>query len=877
MTRPRPLTPSAAPAQAPLLTDRSAPSGARTRLSAPLASGWTPIALACAWTVAHAGWQAAHAQSLADAGAAASATSAASASSASAPDASATPASRMIFSLPAPRMNRREGKLPLFFEADSMDGTSGERTHASGSVRLRQGEMRVRADELTHTQSDNTARAFGNVRITSNGNLFTGPELTLRLDTLEGNFIRPHFWFARTQAGGEAELVEFLGENRLLAHRTTYSSCTPDDEPDGTPGRPDWVLQTSQVYLDFDKSEGEAKNAVIRFMGVPLLAAPSLTFPLDNQRKSGFLPPSFYFDSASGFELSAPYYWNIAPNRDATIAPTLSARRGVGADLEFRYMEAQDTGKVRVFGLPEDKLRGGARGLIDFTHKGSIGQIGALAQTSYDLKLLRASDDDFWKDFSHIQFSTTPRLYDSHASIETTLNDRYWGLGNSQTNFYGSVQSWQTLRDLDPKSDPTQSSIDTPYRREPQLGFRSRSVSDAGVVFGLQGEFNRFGNVDPTKVVGNRVNVNAAVERAFSLGGLNVLPRLALRSISYDLDKVSEGNRRSASVITPTFSLDSGFSMERSTHFFGRDLIQTLEPRVLYVYTPYRRQSDLPLFDSAPRDFNQYAIYTDNAYTGGDRISDANQVTVGVQSRLLDSKTGVEALRLGIAQKVLLADQRINPLDSKPLTQRLSDLLLQASTSVIPHWSADSTVQYSAQNHQTEQGAVSVRYNPGTWRTVSATYRYTRAASEQVELGWQWPFAGRTPPLEQVMTQATSPDLLDLNPRRPTPGGACGGTWYTVGRVTHSMRDKRVINSLVGVEYDAGCWIGRVVTERVALGASKANTRIMFQLELLGLSQLALGANPLRVLKQNVPGYRLLRDEGKPLAQPGNTTPYSDE
>ena len=364
-------------------------------------------------------------------------------------------------------------------------------------------------------------------------------------------------------------------------------------------------------------------------------------------------------------------------------------------------MEAQDTGKLRVFGLPEDKLRGGARGLIDFTHKGSIGQIGALAQTSYDLKLLRASDDDFWKDFSHIQFSTTPRLYDSHASIETTLNDRYWGLGNSQTNFYGSVQSWQTLRDLDPKSDPTQSSIDTPYRREPQLGFRSRAVSDAGVVFGLQGEFNRFGNVDPTKVVGNRVNVNAAVERSFSLGGLNVLPRLALRSISYDLDKVSEGNRRSASVITPTFSLDSGFSMERSANLFGRDLIQTLEPRVLYVYTPYRRQSDLPLFDSAPRDFNQYAIYTDNAYTGGDRISDANQVTVGVQSRLLDSKTGVEALRLGIAQKVLLADQRINPLDTKPLTQRLSDLLLQASTSVIPNWSADSTVQYSAQNHGT--------------------------------------------------------------------------------------------------------------------------------------------------------------------------------
>lgn len=782
----------------------------------------------------------------------------------------------MTFSLPAPRMNRRDGELPLFFEANSMEGTSGERTRASGSVRLRQGEMRVRADDLVHTQGNNTARATGNVRISTNGNVFSGPDLTLKLDTLEGNFIRPNFWFARTQAGGDAELVEFLGENRLRAHTTRYSSCTPDDLPDGTPGQPDWVLQTSRVDLDFDKSEGTAKNAVIRFMGVPLLAAPSLTFPLDNQRKSGFLPPSFYFDSVSGFELAAPYYLNIAPNRDVTITPKLSARRGVGADFEFRYMEAQDAGKLRLFGLPDDTLRGSTRGLIDFTHKGRLGQTDALAQTSYDVKLLRASDDNFWRDFPHINFSTTPRLYDSHATVETTLNERYWGLGNSQTTFYGGVQSWQTLRDLDPASSNPQSGIDTPYRREPQMGFRSRSVSEQGVVFGVQGEFNRFGNVDPTKVVGNRINANAQVERPFSVGGLNVLPRVSLRATSYDLDKVSEGNRSSATLVTPTFSVDSGFSMERPAQLFGSDLIQTLEPRVLYVYTPFRRQSDLPLFDSAPRDFNQYAIYTDNAFTGGDRISDANQVTAGVQSRLLDTRTGAEALRLGIAQKVLLADQRINPLGNQPITQRLSDLILQASTSVIPNWTAGSTLRYSAQTQQTEQGVVSVRYFPGAWRTVSATYRYTRAASEQIELGWQWPIAGRTPPLEQVMGQGTSPDLFDLNARRPSPGGNCGGTWYSVGRVTHSLRDNRVINALVGLEYDAGCWIGRVVAERVALGSNQP-TRVMFQLELLGLSQLALGANPLRSLKQNVPGYRLLRDEGKPLAVPGNTPIYSDD
>lgn len=785
----------------------------------------------------------------------------------------------MTFSLPPPRLQRRDAKEPLFFEADQLGGESGILTHASGSVRLRQGDLAMRADEITHTQANNTANAKGHVRIVSKGNLFTGPELTLRLDTLEGNFVRPEFWFARTQAGGDALLVEFLGENRLRAYQTSYSSCRPEDLPDGSPGKPDWVLNTSEVYLDFEASEGTAKNAVIRFMDVPILAAPTLTFPLDNQRKSGLLPPTFYFDSNSGFELSTPYYWNIAPNQDATIAPALSARRGLGLDLEYRYLTSTDSGKAHIYALPNDRLKGEGRSLIDFTNKGRFRTGSTLAQNQYDIKWLRASDDDYWKDFSHNLPSPTPRLFDSHVRFDSTLNDRTWGLGNSQNSFYASVQSWQTLRDLDPASDPVLSRIDSPYQREPQLGFRSRSNSDAGTVFNLQGEFNRFTNNDTTKITGNRVNLNARLERRFDLLGISVLPSVAVRSMSYDLDRnnalAAAGSRGSTSTAVPTFSLDSGFSMERDVQFFGRDLVQTLEPRVMYVYTPYRRQDDMPLFDSAPRDFNQYAVFNDNGFTGGDRVTDANQVTVGVTSRLLDSATGGEALRLGIAQKVLLADQRINPQGDGPITQRLSDLLLLGSTSVIPHWNIDSTLQYGAQEKRTEQGTLGVRYSPGAWRTVSATYRYTREASEQVELGWQWPLTGRTPPLQDMMSQASSPDLMQVNPRR-SGSNACGGAWYTVGRLTHSMRDKRVINSLVGFEYDAGCWIGRVVAERVALG-QKANTRIMFQLELLGLSQLALGANPLRVLQQNVPGYRLLREEGQPLNVPGTPKSSQDE
>jgi LPS-assembly protein len=315
--------------------------------------------------------------------------------------------------------------------------------------------------------------------------------------------------------------------------------------------------------------------------------------------------------------------------------------------------------------------------------------------------------------------------------------------------------------------------------------------------------------------------------------------------------------------------------LERPVHLFNSDLTQTLEPRIQYVRTPYRDQSMLPVFDSAPRDFNQYAIYSENAYTGVDRISDANQITMGVSSRLINGQTGAEALRLGLVQKLLLSDQRINPDGDGPIKQRLSDLLLLGSTSVIPFWTIDSSMQFNAQNHAVQRGLMSLRYTPGSWRTVSAAYRYTRGASEQFDLGWQWPIAGIIPAVGAVRAQAVA-DPLNLTGVHPVNNGACGGTWYSVGRMSYSMRDARLTDSLLGVEYDAGCWIGRVVAERLVVG-TQASMRLMFQLELSGLSRISLGSNPLRALKDNIPGYRLLRDDSNANAPTGSTPLYTDD
>jgi len=739
--------------------------------------------------------------------------------------------------------------LPVSFEADRMEGHTGDNIKASGAVKLKRGDLTMRADEITHTKSNNEASAIGHVRITRGGDIFSGQSLKLRLDSLEGEFIAPTYHFSRTGAGGTAKSLSFLGPHKFLATNTNYTSCTPENTSNG----PDWELVADTVYLDFDANEGKAKNAVIRFLGVPILGAPNLTFPVTGARKSGFLPPNFDIDNKSGFEFAQPYYWNIAPNRDATLTPTLSSRRGLGLSVETRYLYDKDQGVWQFTALPNDQLAQKGRGMVNLTHQGEMGRTNgwssALAATQYDLQLRRVSDDNYWRDFPRGMPSLTPRLLGSHAAIERQINTRAWGLGDSQSTLYARVQTWQTLRDLS-ASATSDTQVVSPYRREPQVGFRSRNNTDSGLNWQFEGEFNRFTNDDISRLQGNRVHARMEVERPLAPSNnsaWHLTPKLSLNAVNYNLDapKTGSSSSRNLSRLIPTVSIDSGAVFERPVQWFGQSLMQTLEPRVQYVYTPYKSQAGSPVFDSTERDFNQYSIFSENAFTGVDRISDANWINLGVTSRVINPANGAETLRLGLVQKVQFADRRITPNDGPAITERVSDLLLLGSTKVIPNWSVDTTVQYNAQDNIVKRSLVGVRYSPGDWRTVNMNYRFNRDSSEQLDIGWQWPL--------------NNPMASSANKSSQASGQSCRGTWYSVGRLSYSVRDKRMSDALVGFEYDGGCWITRLVAERVSTGLAEASTRLMVQLELVGLSR--LGSSPLRSLKDNIPGYRLLRDD----------------
>ena len=731
---------------------------------------------------------------------------------------------------PAPRGDAAR-RLPIRLDAQTVTSSPDLDAVAEGNAEFRRGGMKISADRLRYEQAEDLATAVGHVRISRDGNVYSGPELQLKVQRFEGFFLNPTYHFARTGAGGVAQRIDFLDEERAVATAATYTSCPADGS-----GGPAWLLTTDKVHLDFANNEGIAEGGVLRFYGVPILAAPRMSFPLTDERKSGWLPPSMGLDSKSGFQFSIPYYWNIAPNRDASFTPEISTRRGASLETEFRYLEPNYNGQARLNLMPNDRVTGTERYALAARHDSDFGN-----DTLLKMRALRVSDDDYWKDFpSDVSSSLTPRLLASDFQITRPFGD--WAT-------YARVQKWQVLQTVDPASR-----IEAPYERAPQIGARYTGRFGPGFELGFETEFNRF--TDPTnasllpRTTGNRLHALGSIAWPYVTPGWTVTPKVAFNAASYSIDQPigAASPAANGSRVIPTLSLDSAWVFERDTTFFGKAVRQTLEPRLLYVNTAYRDQRGLPNFDAYAKDFNFDSIFTENAFSGVDRVSDAHQVTAGVTTRFLDPDTGAERLRLGVAQRYLLRDQLITP-DAQPLTQRFSDVLLLASTTVIPSWTLDSSVQYSPDSNTASRSVVSARYSPGPFRTVSATYRLTRGLSEQVELGWQWPLHGSTPNEARAAGRSE--------------GGGCKGSWYGVGRVNYSTLERRLVDAIVGVEYDAGCWIGRIVATRQSTGLSEATTRLLFQLELVGLSR--LGSNPLQVLKDNIPGYKLLR-EGRAVA-----------
>ena len=768
--------------------------------------------------------------------------------------------------------------------ADEVVSHIGGVTQASGKVEVKRLDMDLHADLLTYDRLSDTAHAQDHVRIDRGLDWFSADRVDLELTRSAGTLIGTEYELGARKAGGHAQRIELIDRQHYTAYAANYTSCSRDGPDD-----PDWIITGDQIDIDTSSNEGRAQHAVLRFLGVPILAVPSLTFPVTSDRKSGWLPPTADLSTRSGFSASVPYYWNIAPNLDSTLAAGVSTRRGAELTGEVRYLQPSDLGQATLFLLPDDAAeRNRTRGAVEWAHEGKRSD-----WLTYSARVQRVSDSKYWVDFPN----QLPSLTQRQLPTDLSGTRRFLPFGDAgEIDAYARVQRFQTLQDIGEKD--ASALITSSYQRSPQLGVRGNVTLQNRLRFDLEAEGNRFdlsdqrdenayiesiGGARDTRVGGSRAHLLASMSRSFANDWSRFEPRVSLHGASYRTDLQADGTRVDRTVWVPTFSADSSFSVERQAQLFDRELVQTLEPRLLYVLTPYRAQYDLPVYDTAPKDFNEVSIYSTNDFTGNDRVSDANQAVAGVSTRYNDAANGRELLRLGIAQKILFSHQRLttsNYQDTNapaPYVRHLSDLLLYGSSSAMEHWSFDGIVELNpfrensnastaanttdtGQSWTVQRAVVSARYHPGPYRTLSLTYRFARdtstaltpdqiskPSSRQYEVGGQWPV---------------------YHAERKANG--CGGTLYAVGRADYSATDHRATYAIGGFEYDAGCWIGRIMVERTSTGRNESTNHLVLQLELNGLS--TLGTGSLRVLKDNVPGYQALRnDPGTASAAP--TTP----
>ncbi|MDR2679030.1 MAG: LPS-assembly protein LptD, partial [Zoogloeaceae bacterium] len=682
-------------------------------------------------------------------------------------------------------------------------------------------------------------RAAGNVRVLQAGAEVNGPYLQLKINERLGYFDAAHYKISRllepandrrdylpgrteplpalpprlSTGYGQAKRIHFEGENQFRFEGGTYSTCKPDAAE-----KQDWFAKSSDIKLDYDENDGVARNATVYFQDVPILYAPYLSFSLNNQRKSGLLAPTFSSSTRTGLDLSIPYYWNIAPNYDATITPRVMSKRGLQIGAEVRYLDHYADSEARFEIVPNDKQYAGRRYAYDLRHTQNLGG-GFSAQIEWG----GASDDDYFTDLSSRVVQTSQRQITRRFQLNYS---RDWLSVNLRTLRY------QTLN---PENDDSNNyRLDRPYFLQPQVSVNVRPIAFGALEAQAEGQYTRF--THPTLEEGERTVFYPQLALPLIRSGYYITPKIGLHVTRYQLNQRAANLPETLHRALPIFSLDAGMTFERETTLLGNRWTQTLEPRLYYLDIPYKDQSRYPLFDSSLADFNFAQIFSENRFSGHDRINNAKQLTAALTSRLIDPESGGERLRAMVGQRYYREPLKVGLPGETLYHDKYSDFLAALSGQVAPKTYADAALEYNIKHGTTERVTLSARYQPDYAKVISVAYRYNRGinwstrlqnveSTEQIDIAGQWRLSSR---------------------------------WYAVGRYNYALDASRLVEGIAGMEYNAGCWVVRLVAQRLETTAGSPNTSLFFQLELNDFGR--IGANPVQMLRRSIPGYTTVNE-----------------
>ena len=690
---------------------------------------------------------------------------------------------------PAQSLFQPDNPATIVFEAGRLQAQLGDQPSAtmSGGVLLRKDDKLAGAESARYDPEQQAILLDGGVRYEDPGTQIRSDSAEFAYLTGRIRFEGAEFSLGSSDARGAADALEINQDGMLILDGVNYTTCPPGSE--------DWLLSGKSIKLDTGEGVGTAKGIKLQFKGLPILYAPYMSFPIGDARKSGLLTPEIGSAGRSGNEIRLPYYWNIAPNYDATITPRLLTNRGLQLETQFRYLTANDEGNVTADYLPNDSILDERRYQLRYDHR-TLFDSGWRNSIEYR----EVSDAQYFEDLGgSLSISSITHL---NRSIRFDYyTDRF--------SLLGQVQDYQTI-------DDAILPVEEPYRRMPQLLARG-SWPLRFVRVGVDGELVNFDR--DVGITGWRLNAAPSIELPVARPGWFVTPAVSLDHTRYQLDNTSAGAVTDPTRTVPIASLDTGMILERELN--GSSRVQTIEPRLLYVNIPFRDQAGLPVFDTITPDINLVQLYRKNRFLGIDRIGDTEQISVGVTSRILDVSSGQELMTATVGQTRYFGDRNVVLPGTSVSTLDTSDYIAELRFLLWENMNFDFGHQWGTGEDGTTQSEARLQYRPASKKILNLAYRFRRDSLEQGDLSWSWP----------VSTQ-----------------------WNFVGRYNFSFRDEEVLEQFFGLEYESCCWGLRLVSRRyISTRDGTRDSSFGLQLVLKGMTSVGTAAD--KLLERGILGY----------------------
>jgi LPS-assembly protein len=726
---------------------------------------------------------------------------------------------------------------PIDVTADKSEfGVADSKGSLSGNVIVRQGAREIRTDQAQLDRDSGSVQTQGQIDYSDPLVHVTGASGQYS-QASGADFTGAQFTLKQRAARGTAQDMALSPDGVLSMKGVTFTTCPVNDNA--------WQLKADSVVLDTRSKIGTGRDAQIDFMGVPLLYLPWLSFPLSSERKSGFLFPTIGTTSYGGGQLSLPYYFNILPNLDFTFEPTEYLKSGPDVGGDVRWLTANQHGELDWNYLPYDQVFGGSRNRLRLSDVADLTQDWRLTVNAQEV-----SDAFYFEDYSQGPEGASTAFLERSALF--SYRDEHWRIE-------GEAQQYQTI-DYTLSAEPALYAPDNrPYARVPRLAASTDyGLGPGGILhYGFDSEvvdFQRPGGTD--EVQGWRADLTPGTYLDLTGPGYFLRPAFAWRATQYELEDAVRGASSSPSRTLPIASVDSGLVFERDSGSHSKHRM-TLEPRILYLYVPYRNQAQLPVFDTALPDLNPVELFRTNRYVGADRVSDANQLSVGVTSRLFDSASGQQFLAVTLGQAYYFTPPRVSLPGEGLGSENRSDFVVQVAVNAFQSWSADVAVQWDPQNQSSERTQINLQYKPQNDSIINLSYRYERCTFDQVELSGAWPIRNNWNIFIRDIYSLSDHEYSLSDPACPVTS-----LTTTPGQATQPGQQIPVypaelvgfLERFAGFEYRSCCWRVRFGVRRyVSNHNGTQDTGVWLQLELGGLA--SVGSASDASLGQEIRGY----------------------